>query len=272
MPEVTVRKLPRRYVEKVWGVETLPDMFSPPVGKRIGEVHFEPPAEMPQLLVKHIFTSERLSVQNHPDDQQAAASGKPGGGKSECWLITAAEPGATIGIGFSQPTDRETMRAAALDGSIVDLIAWHEVRPGDFFYIPANTVHAIGAGVGLIEIQQNSDITYRLFDYGRDRELHLDEGLAIADGAPYPASYSARLTPDACHTLASGPHFDVTVISGPPPWDGLVVDGPALVVPIRGASAIDDTTLTFGDCAWAGRLDRLRLSPDSQALIARPRA
>jgi mannose-6-phosphate isomerase len=104
-------------------------------------------------------------------------------GKEECWLVIAAEPDAKLGIGFDQALSAEAMRKAALDGSIENLLTWHPARPGDFFYIPAGTVHAIGAGIGLIEVQQNSDITYRLYDYGRPRELvRIDP--AAADQSP----------------------------------------------------------------------------------------
>ena len=177
--------LETRTVEKPWGRDSLPAPFTAPAGKRIGEIWFEPPRDLPQLLVKYIFTSEKLSVQVHPSDTQTEAKGLGRQGKEECWLVIDAEPGAVLGIGFEQPIDAETMRAAAEDGSIEDMLTWHEVRPGDFFYIPANTVHAIGGGVSIIEVQQNSDITYRLYDYGRPRELHLDEGMAVAKGEPY---------------------------------------------------------------------------------------
>src|SRR3546814_18071593 len=100
------------------------------------------------------------------------------------------------------------MRTAALDGSIEGLMAWHEVSPGDFFYIPANTVHAIGAGVSLIEVQQNSDITYRLFDYGRPRELHLAEGIAVSKGEPYDlAAWHKPIPRHGTQMLVDGPLF-----------------------------------------------------------------
>jgi mannose-6-phosphate isomerase len=173
-------RLAIRTVEKPWGREALPAPFVAPEGQRIGEIWFQPPPELPQLLVKYIFTSEKLSVQVHPDDDQARAAGHGRNGKEECWLVIDAEPGATLGVGFREPLGRAAMRAAALDGSIEELLAWHPVAAGDFFYIPAGTVHAIGAGVSLIEVQQNADITYRLYDYGRPRELHLDAGVAVA--------------------------------------------------------------------------------------------
>ncbi len=163
--------LPVRQVAKPWGRELLPSPFVAPAGERIGEVWFEPPPELSALLVKYIFTSEKLSVQVHPSDAQ-----RPGHGKEECWLIVHAEPDASLGIGFRERLSPDRLRAAALDGSIESLMEWHRVKAGDFFYIPANTVHAIGPGVSLIEVQQNSDVTYRLYDYGRPRELHLDDG------------------------------------------------------------------------------------------------
>ena len=139
--------LTTRTVEKPWGQGVLPAPFVDVPGKRIGEIWFEPPPELPQLLVKYIFTSEKLSVQVHPSDVQ-----RPGHGKEECWLIVDAKPGAQLGIGFRERLGPDAMRKAAIDGSIEHLLEWHSVRRGDFFYIPANTVHAIGAGISLIEV------------------------------------------------------------------------------------------------------------------------
>src|SRR3954465_14269130 len=110
--------LETKTVEKPWGKDQLPAPFETPAGKRIGEIWFEPPPVLPQLLVKYIFTSEKLSVQVHPSDQQTQAKGLGKQGKEECWLVLDAEPGAALGIGFKQTMDAATMRAAALDGSI----------------------------------------------------------------------------------------------------------------------------------------------------------
>jgi len=169
-----VRQLPTRLVEKVWGRDALPAPFVAPQGKRIGEIWFEPPPEHPDLLVKYLFTSENLSVQVHPSDADALAGEE---GKEECWLVLDAEPGATLAIGFDEPITAEQMEAAARDGSIEDLLTWHPVKAGDLFYLPAGTVHAIGPGLSLVEVQQTSDTTFRLFDYGRPRELHLELSL-----------------------------------------------------------------------------------------------
>nr|WP_221214516.1 class I mannose-6-phosphate isomerase [Novosphingobium hassiacum] len=225
-------------VEKPWGVDTLPPPFVAPEGKRIGEVWFEPPPEMPDILVKYIFTSEKLSVQVHPSDEQAKELGESGRGKEECWLVIDAEPGATLGIGFKRPIDAEAMRAAALDGSIEDLMEWYPVKVGDFFYIPAGTVHAIGAGVSLIEIQQNSDITYRLYDYGRPRELHLDKGIAVARGQALDQKWYRTVSFDQTAELVDGPFFILDLVRGiPEPEIRARHRGVCLIIPLASGGA-----------------------------------
>lgn len=264
-------KLPIREVEKPWGKDVLPAPFSAPEGKRIGEIWFEPPADVPSLLVKYIFTSEKLSVQVHPSDAQAAAAGEKDRGKEECWLVIAAEPGATLGVGFKGHVDHDTMRAAALDGSIEDMLVWHPVKPGDFFYIPANTVHAIGAGVSVIEIQQNSDITYRLYDYGRPRELHLDAGIAVSRGEPLDPALHRHIPDTGTVELASGAYFTAHRLQGVP--DAALraeYAGPLLVIPRSGSVTLGDDVLNPGDCASAASIDALTFDPQGQAIIVRP--
>lgn len=264
--------LPTRTVEKVWGRDVLPAPFTAPDGARIGEIWFEPPAELPQLLVKYIFTSEKLSVQCHPSDTQTQAAGLGKQGKEECWLVIAAEPGATLGIGFREPIDAETMRAAALDGSIEDMLVWHEVSPGDFFYIPANTVHAIGAGVTVIEIQQNSDITYRLFDYGRPRELHLEQGIAVASGAVYDMARNANFVGAGSDVnLVDGPYFRLDQLAGAPdPAISARYHGPLLVIPREGVVMVDGEEVRPGECALAGEIDAVRFADEGTCLVAQP--
>jgi mannose-6-phosphate isomerase len=260
--------LPVREVAKPWGKGVLPAPFAAPAeGERIGEIWFEPPPALPELLVKYIFTSEALSVQVHPSDAQ-----RPGHGKEECWLIVDAEPGASLAIGFKQPIAAEAMRAAALDGSIEHLMQWHPVQPGDFFYIPANTVHAIGAGVSLIEVQQNSDITYRLYDYGRPRELHLDAGLAVAKGAPYPAEYRLSVPDSDSATLVEGPLFRFDQVCGRPSEDTAARYGgaPLLVIPRSGTAHIGLDALAPGQCGLATRFDDVAFDANGVCLIAQP--
>ncbi len=171
--------------EKIWGTRRLEPWF-PNSDLNIGEVWFEDAedAEDSPLLIKFIFTSEKLSVQVHPDDEYARVHHQSRG-KTEMWHILAAEPGAKIAAGFRQPISRERLREASVTGEIEQLLAWHEARPGDTFFIPAGTVHAIGGGLALCEIQQRSDITYRLYDYGRPRELHLERAAEVSRLEPH---------------------------------------------------------------------------------------
>lgn len=181
-----MQKLEPRYVEKPWGRTNLPPIFAAAgEGRQIGEVWFESAdgRDLP-LLVKYIFTSERLSIQVHPNDMQAMGKGLVRG-KEEIWYILDCEPGATLGIGLTAPMTPDQFRAAAQDGSLEQWIDWKPVKPGDCYFIPAGTVHAIGAGITLVEIQQNADVTYRLYDYGRPRELHLDDGVAVSRLSSY---------------------------------------------------------------------------------------
>lgn len=265
--------LPVRTVAKPWGCDVLPAPFAAPAGERIGEIWFEPPAALDALLVKYIFASEKLSVQVHPSDAQTLAKGLGRQGKEECWLVIDARPGAALGIGFDAPLDGDAMRAAALDGSIERLMTWHPVKAGDFFYIPANTVHAIGGGISLIEVQQNSEITYRLFDYGRPRELHLDEGVAVARGEPYPAGCHRHVPDRGAMTLVDGPLFRLDQIDGPPTADlaARYAGGALLVIPRTGEVRVHGEVVVAGQCALAATLAEVAMAPDATALIAQPR-
>jgi mannose-6-phosphate isomerase len=200
-------QLQRHFVEKPWGRTDIPTAFGAPENGRIGEVWFETPdAEPLPILVKWLFTSEKLSIQVHPNDGQAQDRGRPSG-KEECWYIIDAEPGAVLGIGTTEMLDVDQLCAASLSGDIEALIDWKPIRPGDYFYIPAGTVHAIGAGITLVEVQQYADITYRLYDYGRPRELHLSDGVAVSKPAPYADPRSGNANAPA--QLVAGPHFDL---------------------------------------------------------------
>lgn len=263
-------KLPITTVEKPWGKDRLPAPFSAPAGQRIGEVWFQPPAELPQLLVKYIFTSEKLSVQVHPSDAQTLAAGLGRQGKEECWLVIDAEPGAELGIGFTTKLDQGALRTAAEDGSIEDMLVWHEVRAGDFFYIPANTVHAIGAGVSIIEIQQNSDITYRLYDYGRPRELHLDDAVAVANPGPADPACRKQVPASGAMTLVDWPLFRLDQVQGAPaPNVAAAFDGRLLVIPRVGDVTVAGEVIAPGECALAEDLAAVDFGT-ATCLIARP--
>lgn len=197
---MSLERLKPRFVEKVWGAEQLQPWF-PNSASKVGEVWFERP-ELP-LLAKFLFTSANLSVQVHPDDDYAGRH-HASRGKTEMWHVLAAQPGARIAAGFREPISAARLREAALTGEIETLLAWYEAAAGDTFFIPAGTVHAIGGGLTLCEIQQHSDVTYRLYDYGRPRELHLDRAAAVSRLEPYPARVDAR-----GETLVACRHFTV---------------------------------------------------------------
>lgn len=241
-----------RMVAKPWGRNLLPLPFNAPEGQRIGEIWFEPQAPCADLLIKYIFTNEALSVQVHPSDSQAMAAGLGKSGKEECWLVIASQPGAKLGVGLRERLSAAELRRAALDGSIEQLLEWHFVVPGDFFYIPAGTVHAIGAGVSLIEVQQNSDITYRLFDYGRPRELHIDDGVAVANFEPLVTALRCHIPEDGSFTLVEGPLFRVDRIVGDPkPGIAERYNGPLLVIPLDGGASISGEFIAPGECVIA---------------------
>ena len=243
-------KLERRYVEKPWGRTQIPAIFDAPSGKRIGEVWFTGAGDQP-LLVKYLFTSERLSIQVHPNDDQAKARGLASG-KRECWYILEAEPGATLGLGLKREASADELRAAALDGSIEELMDWRAVAAGDFFMVPPGTVHAIGVGISLLEFQQNSDVTYRLYDYGRPRELHLDDGIAVACPEPYPHSLAQHLEPGEERMLVDGPSFvlaqtDRDMFETRKRW----------IIPLDGMVTIGDEHGGPGDCLLIGPGERV---------------
>jgi mannose-6-phosphate isomerase len=138
-----------------------------------------PQASRFPLLIKFLFPKEKLSVQVHPDDETAALMGLECG-KTECWYVLKAEPEARIGLGLKTGTTKGEVAQAIQETRMEHLLNWIDVHPGDVFYVDAGTIHAIGPGSVIVETQQNADITFRLYDYGRPRELHIADGLRAA--------------------------------------------------------------------------------------------
>jgi mannose-6-phosphate isomerase len=158
------------------------------------------------LLLKFLFTSQRLSVQVHPDDAYARAH-HGSLGKTEAWHVLDAGPGATLGLGFTRKLGREEAIQAAKTGAIEHLLDWKTTTTGDTWLVPAHTVHAIGAGLTVVEVQENSDVTYRLYDYGRPRELHLERGFEVADLGPYDVSNARVPLGPGRERLTACPYF-----------------------------------------------------------------
>lgn len=168
--------------EKVWGSPQTEPWHRNPEQRKIGEIWFSA-SDSRAILVKLLFTMNNLSVQVHPQDEYARVHHNSRG-KTEIWHILRAEPESKVAIGLREKVSPERLRAAALSGEIVELLNWLPARVGDTFFVPAGAVHAIGGGLALCEIQQHSDVTYRLYDYGRPRELHLDHALAVSIREP----------------------------------------------------------------------------------------
>jgi mannose-6-phosphate isomerase len=203
-----LRRLRPEFKEKVWGSTRLAPWYADAAYK-VGEVWFTDPAgggvPLP-LLVKFIFTSENLSVQVHPDDEFAALH-ENSRGKTEMWHVLRADPGARIALGLRETVSKERLREASVSGEIEDLLRWHEAAPGDTYFVPAGTVHAIGSGLVICEIQQVSDVTYRLYDYGRPRELHLEKATAVSRPEPHPGKQMAVKQGDGSYLLAKSAYF-----------------------------------------------------------------
>jgi mannose-6-phosphate isomerase len=198
------------------------------------------PDDLP-LLVKFLFTTEPLSIQVHPDDTYARAHHNSAG-KTEMWHVLGAPASAKIAAGFRKTVTPERVRAAALSlqpDEIGEMLEWFDAAPGDTFLIPAGVVHAIGAGLVLCEIQQPSDVTYRIYDYGRGRELHLDHALAVAKFGAHPARAKIPVTSDYFVTSRLTVHGQVLYRP--------MTQRPQLLIAIHGQGEIAGHPLKAGD-------------------------
>ena len=239
MPTNTLGPIALRPIaqERVWGVNELPAWYPQPApSKPIGELwltaaenvaqtesaHGKSLAELVQanptlfgnsadgfpLLVKTLFPREKLSVQVHPNDAEAQATLNQPRGKTECWYILSADPGAEVALGFRDPITPEEIREAITSNTLESKLRYVPVKAGDLVYVDAGTVHAIGPGMVVLETQQYSDVTYRLYDYGRPRELHIDAGLAVSKTT----THAGLVTPvehEGFTRLCTSPYFVV---------------------------------------------------------------
>jgi len=247
----------------------------PFAGRTLGEAWREMPAEWRgakfgepgdfPLLVKFIFPQDKLSIQVHPDDAYAAIHEKAAGGrgKTEMWHAVSAEPGAQVLIGLKPGVDKQRFLAALETHTLEDLFVAHPVHAGDTFFLPAGTPHTIGPGMVLCEVQEYSDLTYRVYDYGRvdargkPRALHIEKALEVMNFGP---SEGGKAVPkniipgrDSWAKLAGCPYFSVERLEvnrhvhfkplRPKPGDGqfhllmiLAGDGLLTGLPRRGAT------------------------------------
>lgn len=166
------------------------------------------------LLAKFLFPHEKLSVQVHPDDEDARAIGQPWG-KTECWYVAHARPDAEIGLGLKPGTTRAQFEKSIHENRAEELLNWIKVAAGDLIYVAGGTVHTLGPGSIIVETQQQSDTTFRLYDYGRPRELHLKNGLQAikeqaASGKVRPRPFSkSGMNGNRVLPLVESPYFSV---------------------------------------------------------------
>lgn len=167
------------------------------------------PSEGFPLLAKFLDASEWLSIQDHPNDEQARElEGEPRG-KNEAWYVMAAQPGARLLIGIQPGTSRESVAEAIRSGTLEQYAVYAEVAPGDVLYVEANTIHALGPGILIYEIQQSSDTTYRLYDWGRtDRELHIEKGLRVANLSTLPTIHHTGHDTARVVEIVRTPYFE----------------------------------------------------------------
>ncbi len=246
-----------KFVPKIWGSAELEPWF-PNQTEKIGEVWF--PAG--ELLIKFLFTTENLSVQVHPDDQYAAEH-EQSRGKTEMWYILRAEPDAQVALGFSNPLERDEADALVKSGGIMEHLAWHTVRAGDTFFTPAGTVHAIGKGLALCEIQQNSDVTYRIFDYGRPRELHIERALDVSEWTCHGGAETTQPIAPGVDELVRCGHFATIRMQA---RSMTQVQGDQFAIVLEGKGTIDGREFQPGT-VWALGPGESTIEPAGEAVL-----
>jgi mannose-6-phosphate isomerase len=219
----------------------------------VGEIWFER-AETdtpdPALLLKLLFANEALSIQVHPDDTFARSIGLPHG-KTEAWYVLSATSDAEVAVGLKSAPTTQQLRTSIEDGSIVDMVRWHPVRSGETVFVPAGTIHAIGPGLVIAEIQQRSDATFRLFDFDRQRELHTDNAVKVARAGPADGQTASRRLTDARTLLIACPYFVLERIDLLPDssWQLDAANETWLLV-LDGHARVGPTSLSVGEAAF----------------------
>lgn len=243
---MTLEQTFTRNVPKPWGSADLRPWNAHHItGEPIGEVWFQRTdvgARGSALLLKILFTTSALSIQVHPDDAFAHSIGLAHG-KSEAWYILSALPNARVALGLKRHVSPPELRESVRTGTIVDLIQWRTVKTGDVLFVPAGTIHAIGPGLVLVEIQQRSEATFRLFDFGRQRELHVDNAVASARGEQAARQAPLRKLTKERTLLVASPYFVVEQLELPPGSDWELI------------AATETWLFVLHGGAWVGILD-----------------
>jgi len=214
------------------------------------------------LLLKFLFPHEKLSVQVHPDDVEALRVGQPWG-KTECWYVAQAKPGAQIALGLKPGATVKQFEEAIHQNRAEEFLNWINVYAGDMIYVAGGTVHTLGPGSVIVETQQQSDTTYRLYDYGRPRELHLEHGIAavkekVTSGKVIRAAPSQiRGSANRHAPLVAAPYFVVDMFEAKEPLELATRDETGrssvqILVAVEGCAAIEaagmnPVTLAKGD-------------------------
>ena len=214
------------------------------------------------LLLKFLFPEEKLSVQVHPDDATAQRFGEPWG-KTECWYVAHAKPGSQIALGLKPGVTRAQFEQAIHDKRAEELLNWINVYQGEMIYVAGGTVHTLGPGTVIVETQQQSDTTYRLYDYGRPRPLHLERGLAsvkehTASGKVIrPAPVAINGGKSRCSSMIIAPYFTVDLFELKEPQafstaDDVGKTSVQILVAVEGCGVVeaqgrDPVTLAKGD-------------------------
>lgn len=244
-----------------------------------------PDADRFPLLLKFLFPREKLSVQVHPDDEAARQKGQPCG-KTECWYVAQAAPGAQVALGLKPGVTRVEFEQAIREQRAEELLHWINIFAGEMIYVAGGTVHTLGPGSIIVETQQPSDTTYRLYDYGRPRELHLEEGLAalrertgsgkVVQSAPV----NLGNTKNRCVPLIAAPHFVVEMLDLREPCNFQTQDDSGkrsvqVMVALEGCGIVEapgrqPVTLAKGDAVVApASLGEYRVHPQWQVEILR---
>ena len=268
---MTIEHAHAHSLPKPWGVVDLrPWSDAGDAVNTIGEIWFERSETTPvppSLLLKLLFTNQPLSIQVHPNDAYARSIGLPNG-KTEAWYVLSAAPEAKVALGLKQRLTSEQLRHAIDNGSISDLVVWQAVHPGDTTLVAAGTIHAIGAGLVIAEIQQRSDATFRLFDHGRGRELHIENALAVANAGPADIRVTPTRLTDTRTLLVSNSHFTFERIELAPnsAWS-LEAEHETWLLVVGGSGRAGSFDLTTGDAVFA-QADHVNIRAGRDGLAA----